>query len=191
MITGLAKAVSQDNSDAAVMVRYLQAPIGNKPELSDNQMKKVNRTLHAQTLLYKHKVAADVAVMIQTIYNLKSVSQAFEIIRNAEIVNGAITSVVKSARRKFYLDWCDEQLKRYQEQGDNRAFNDLMKLVMKEHEGEDPDMELLLRAQPHNYIITVNPEDAGFIPLDKEKKERLKQKYLGYATKTAEQIDAG
>jgi hypothetical protein len=189
--TPLLRALQEEDSDAGQLLRWLQAPLEAKPEIAPRLTKKLAIINHAASLLAEHKVEKRVVPMLQTIYGLKSPAQCYEILREASIIHGAMSQVSRSAQRKFWYDWIVEMAKRADESGDIKAFTMLSKRAeeIMGLDKEDPDQELLLRAEAHTIITSADPAQAGFTVISEDRKEALRKKYLTHAAKTAQNTE--
>lgn len=172
-------AIKEESSDTSLILEYLWAAPDQKPAISDRLEKKLKRILHVQDLLMTHKVEARVMEMVRTIYGLSSSAHAFELIREAKLINGSISKVTKSAERKFLMDWGYEKLRQFDEEGKDREFVSLFKEILKQYEGEDPDEDIMTKAQQHIILITPDPDAAGLQKVPKERIEQLRLKFLG------------
>jgi hypothetical protein len=187
----IARALEGDTSDAAMLIRYYQAPMAAKPEISERLQKRALVIDHAASLLRTHKVPERVVPMLQTIYGFKSRAQVFEIIRDSQIIHGAMSQINRSAERKFWYDWLLEKAKQADEKGDDKAFIALCEQARKVMglDGDDPDFDLLTKAEHHTVIMSNDPSVAGIKAVTEERKAALRTKYLKNAAERATDAD--
>lgn len=184
----ISKTVLKEDSDISQLLRWRMAPQEDKPEISARLLKKHTILSHAIKLINEHKVPDRVVPMLKTLYGIKSDAYCYEIVRDAKLVQSAESQVSKSVEKKFIYDWLIEKAKKADEKGDEHHFikfidmaQDLMGLS-----GEDPDFDMLAKAEAHNIFLTADPDAAGFKPIPADRKEKLRNKYLEYASKAAE-----
>jgi hypothetical protein len=160
-------------TDVDKLLKYINASEKAKEpfELDEREREKFAMMSFAHNQRKKGYPRKEVVDQLMTEYDLKYLNQAYTIIRESELVMGAVSSSSKDYARVLAEDWILKGIRMSLAGKDLRHFQLFVSRYMKLHGLEDleamsiPADALEKRHQVH---LTMNPEDVGMKRLSKE-----------------------
>lgn len=164
-----------DTENYNKIIRWLQNPIeANKlPVTLETLLKRID---DADNLLRRYP-RNKVAKMLMTKYEIQAKSNAYKIINAAMYVYNSQNIIQKEYWRNLLVDKTYAELLKYQEQGNDRGFNNAMKnlitLIGLDKDESKITAEML---QQHNIVFNINIGEGNSYMISAEKLSKLSGK---------------
>lgn len=160
-------------TDVDKLLKYINASEKAKEpfELDEREREKFAMMSFAHNQRKKGYPRKEVVDQLMTEYELKYLNQAYTIIRESELVMGAVSSSSKDYARVLAEDWILQGIRMSLAGKDLRHFQLFVSRYMKLHGLEDLDGLKIppdLLEKRHVTHLSMNPEDVGMKRLSKE-----------------------